>query len=1447
MHLKFLARGTGSAAAAAAYLLAEKDAANTDRAAVEVLRGDPLEVARVADGLPFKYRYTSGVIAWSLEDAPTRVQIERVVDEFEHLAWAGLDWDRYVWSAVLHRDHDGGMHVHTFAARCDLVTGRSLNVAPPGWQKTFDPLRDAFNYEHGWSRPDDPARARAYRPSPHRAYLDAETLRAGWDVEPDLRERVGEYLLGRVVAGTVKDRAGVVAALGELGVEVPRQGRHYVTILRPETGDRWRLKGGLYEADFDRERFLEQQVREPSEDRERVDGGDAAARAAEAWQEVEEKRRQRAEYQQARYGRGGSGDRARGLRDAVGDVERESGPAAAAPPAGREAGPESLAEHLRRELGGDTMVAAGASAAERDRELAAIRAAVAGDATACLAVLERLSVLHDRDRAAADRGVAGVVRAVRTGAEAARRADRGLAAAGRTARGCGDALDRAIQDVGGDLAELTRQRQERGALAVSGRERAVSATSKGSEWLEEVRQDVLGGAERRPTVEERERVVETVEGRLGTELARREEALAATLAGAALLREEGGSADALQQSFAKREEVLERLEGRVDEELEAQEEALRSIPLGKQYLSEQARACGAEEESPPLADRESMINTVKERVEGAFGKREKQLAASAGNENLLVEAAADLDMAGGTLTLGERWRVIEEAEGRNAEERAELEGKEAAILEDPAGAVFLRNARQEVLGDADREAKTLADRARVIQAAEAALQAAAAKRQADQEWREQRDVRVEALGRLPGGRDLYHGYLADRDPEWDLRRNDRSSRRNINAALEEAASDDRRLDRLRDVMSDKAGAARYREVLGDSPGQFKTADLDRALSAGEREREHQVALRTATEATQAAAAQSKVELHDTLVRAVYETGETHEAGLAVVGRTTAALAAAAERLSAETIVDTWNAKLSDPGGIAAALDSALASAVELDREERRRQAAAAQRKRQAAEKRVSRLEQLFSAPGAGEAFIAALDEQDPSWRRTGTRPRNIDRALDVAERDLSREKKAPWHALVLEAEQKFPGASSTMWRRAGDGFAEATATDSHARSVSQTLSARARARALAAEGPAPESEPARNLVQQVTDWLRTEVEDQQLAALRARTGAARLAQRNDNALWPVAEKSPSVMKPARLVPDATWEDAAALVRALTDLEEQTEPSRLEQRARHAVMAVSEKTPPAPRPARLVPDATWEDAAALVRALTDLEEQTEPSRLEQRARHVVMAVSEKTPPAPRPARLVPDATREDILAAAPLIVQQSRLREAEQKLRPGVDRAARELASEFRDFQWWSHAGGELGQLHLRENRYLDFTDIEEGPVEIGMLRTVLERSVYDKAFLLVEHSVPEPDPDPPRNLGERIRAFIRRIQDAVDRLIDRVLDREPAPAHPPVTAPAPTPAVDADQADRAQVRAWPKPPSPEFMAGRPGRAKNPPPRPSTQSSRSNQSQRDRGPARPPRT
>ena len=108
MHIKCLRRGTGSARAAADYLVGERDAAGHEREGVEVLRGNPDMVAAVADSLEFEHKYTSVVIAWAPEDRPTDAQIDAVVNEFEKTAWAGLEPDRHSWTAVLHREQGGG-------------------------------------------------------------------------------------------------------------------------------------------------------------------------------------------------------------------------------------------------------------------------------------------------------------------------------------------------------------------------------------------------------------------------------------------------------------------------------------------------------------------------------------------------------------------------------------------------------------------------------------------------------------------------------------------------------------------------------------------------------------------------------------------------------------------------------------------------------------------------------------------------------------------------------------------------------------------------------------------------------------------------------------------------------------------------------------------------------------------------------------------------------------------------------------------------------------------------------------------------------------------------------------------------------------------------------------------------------------------------------------------
>ena len=265
-----------------------------------------------------------------------------------------------------------------------------------------------------------------------------------------------------------------------------------------------------------------------------------------------------------------------------------------------------------------------------------------------------------------------------------------------------------------------------------------------------------------------------------------------------------------------------------------------------------------------------------------------------------------------------------------------------------------------------------ADEAAARRRQEAAARREAERRRAEAKRDEERKARRTALVGVPGGVELFLANLADLDPTWNVDGNDATTGGNIDAALDAAESDGTRLGRLRDVLSDEAAAARYREKF-DRAGRFTTADIDRALAAAER-----------------------------------------------------------------------------------------------DREERRQAEAAERKRRAAAGRRVSRLERLFDVGGGGEAFFAALDAQKPSWRRTGTRPSDIDGALDVAEHGRDADEAPVWrHRLVLEAERTFPGAASTAWRDAGAGFNRSTEIGRRAGSVSQTLSDRARARALAAERPEP--------------------------------------------------------------------------------------------------------------------------------------------------------------------------------------------------------------------------------------------------------------------------------------------------------------------------------------------------------------------------------------------
>jgi len=234
MHIKFCKCGGGKRTGLANYLTQDHDHKGEERTSVTVLEGDPYITTKIADGLTFKNTISHAVIAWHKNDRPTPEQKQAVIDDFKRMAFAGQNPDRFSFALIEHGDPDGSEHIHFIMARTDLETGLSYNPAPPGWQKTFDPVRDLHNGINGWC---DPTIERPFRLDEWKHHPNAEAAK--------IRRGAGELIMQGVETGAINNREDVIAAL-KPHCEIVRQGKDYITIKNPDNDTRIRLKGALY-------------------------------------------------------------------------------------------------------------------------------------------------------------------------------------------------------------------------------------------------------------------------------------------------------------------------------------------------------------------------------------------------------------------------------------------------------------------------------------------------------------------------------------------------------------------------------------------------------------------------------------------------------------------------------------------------------------------------------------------------------------------------------------------------------------------------------------------------------------------------------------------------------------------------------------------------------------------------------------------------------------------------------------------------------------------------------------------------------------------------------------------------------------------------------------------------------------------------------------------------
>ena len=297
MIVGFSKHGTGNGTGPTKYMT-DPNRAGREDAPPEVVKGNADQTREVIDSLDFKHKYTSGVLSFEKGENITPEMEKDIINRFEKMAFAGLESEQYNILWVRHT-HAGHPELHFVTPRVEMESGKSMNIKPPGElaQKQFDDFRSEVNARYGLADPDDPDRAKTISTPDHELKKAAQALRNGLKPSENIRELIDSVMTQRAEQGLLNSREDVVENLHDLGFKTPREGKNYITAHDPDSGERWRLKGGLYAKDYDFSRTVEKATQPRTRDYSRPDP--EAARSFS--QRVDRHIQQRAGYNQKRY------------------------------------------------------------------------------------------------------------------------------------------------------------------------------------------------------------------------------------------------------------------------------------------------------------------------------------------------------------------------------------------------------------------------------------------------------------------------------------------------------------------------------------------------------------------------------------------------------------------------------------------------------------------------------------------------------------------------------------------------------------------------------------------------------------------------------------------------------------------------------------------------------------------------------------------------------------------------------------------------------------------------------------------------------------------------------------------------------------------------------------------------------------------------------------------
>lgn len=235
MIVKFIKnKGGGSAKASIDYLLGK----DRDRAYAQVLSGHAELTAQLADSLPFKNKYTVGVLSFQENDLSEEHKYA-IMKSFEETLMAGLERHQYDITWIEHRDKER-LELNFIIPKVELSTGKAFN---PYFDRVDRGLVDAWknviNYDYKLHDPNDPA--------------NRQSLTHYKDLPKDKRafsQELTAYLEQIIINEDIHNRDDVIKVIEGLGLEIARTTATSISIKDPDGGRNIRLKGEIYEQTF---------------------------------------------------------------------------------------------------------------------------------------------------------------------------------------------------------------------------------------------------------------------------------------------------------------------------------------------------------------------------------------------------------------------------------------------------------------------------------------------------------------------------------------------------------------------------------------------------------------------------------------------------------------------------------------------------------------------------------------------------------------------------------------------------------------------------------------------------------------------------------------------------------------------------------------------------------------------------------------------------------------------------------------------------------------------------------------------------------------------------------------------------------------------------------------------------------------------------------------------